>query len=108
MSENDPTNQAAWSDDMLWVSNAFGSAMILIDRSGALHANAAAQALAERALSHRRSRSAIDEAMPAPGQVSDHVAADPAILLRLLPPQAWEIAQAEGAGSARPPCRARR
>lgn len=95
MSQNEPTTpgtSTAWSDDMLWASNAFGSAVILIDRTGVLHANAAAQALADRARSGQASadRRADEPADPIVAP------ADPAILLELLPSQAWEIARADG------------
>jgi len=90
MSEKDPTKTAssAWSEDMLWASNAFGSAVILIDRTGALHANAAAQALAGRARRelHRDDQAAGAAAGPA----------EPAILLDLLPAHAWDSARADG------------
>lgn len=86
MSQNEPTtaaNPTAWSDDMLWASNAFGSAVILIDRFGSSHANAAAQVLADAATSNR----------PADGE---RQVADPLALLELLPTQAWETARHAG------------
>lgn len=59
---------------MLWASNAFGSATILIGRDGGLHANPAAHALV----------------------LASCASGDPAALLGLLPPDAWAMAGAEG------------